>query len=185
MATNRAVWHQKHIRIKLNNGLLTNKWRNGHRVSSDDTATCKLLTFAFEGGGSRFRGLTHVQDRSASVPSSARVPGVAHPCPRLIHFLGPLSHYYEEKWKSAYQFKLSRKWRCGRSECTVNKKFQIITKVPHDHCACCCLRRKNVQWHRIVETVLGWREQDYQFLQTNQPEMSWLDIWHNTWPTVL
>jgi len=37
----------------------------------------------------------------------------------------------------------------------------------------------------IVEIVLGWPEQDYQFLQANQPEMSWLNSWHNTWPMFL
>jgi len=47
-----AIWHQKHISIKLNNGLFNKrKWRNGHRISLDNTATCKLLTFSFEGGG--------------------------------------------------------------------------------------------------------------------------------------
>ena len=43
--------------------------------------------------------------------------------PRLIHFWGPFFHCYEEKWKSAIQFEFSRKWRCGRSESTVNKIF--------------------------------------------------------------
>jgi len=37
-----------------------------------------------KGGGSRLRGLAHVPDRSARVPSSARVPGIAHPCPRAF-----------------------------------------------------------------------------------------------------
>jgi len=55
-----AIWHQKHIRVKLNNGLLTNE--------NEETGTLK-------GGGSRFRGLAYVPDRSA------RVPGVAHPWP--------------------------------------------------------------------------------------------------------
>ena len=46
-----AIWHQKHIRVKLNNRLFNKrKWRNGHRVSSDIIATCKLLTFSFELG---------------------------------------------------------------------------------------------------------------------------------------
>ena len=42
---------------------------------------------------------------------------------RLIHLWGPLSHCYGEKWKSAIQFKICRKWRCGRSISTVNKKI--------------------------------------------------------------
>jgi len=37
-------------------------------------------TDTLKGVGSRFRGVAHVSDRSARVPSSARVPGVAHPC---------------------------------------------------------------------------------------------------------
>ena len=32
----------------------------------------------------RFRGLARVPEKQARVPSSARVPGVAHPCPRLF-----------------------------------------------------------------------------------------------------
>jgi len=62
-----ALWHQKNIRVKLNNGLLTNK--------NEETDTLKV-------GGSRFRGLAHVLDRSARVPSSAHVPGDAHPWTR-------------------------------------------------------------------------------------------------------
>jgi len=54
-------------KVELNYGLLTNE--------NEETDTLK-------GGGSRFRGLAHVLDRSARVPSSAHVPGVAHPCPR-------------------------------------------------------------------------------------------------------
>jgi len=52
-----AIWHQKHIRVKSNNGLVTNE------IEETDT---------FKGGGSRFRGLAHVPDRSARVPSSAQ-----------------------------------------------------------------------------------------------------------------
>jgi len=59
-----AIWHQKHIRVKLNNGLLTNEIEE---------------TDILKGGGSRFRDLAHVPDRSARVPSSTRVPGVARP----------------------------------------------------------------------------------------------------------
>ena len=69
-----AIWHQKHIRVKLNYGLLM-KMKNGQRVSSDNTATCELLTLSFAWGESRFRGLAHVLDRSS------HVPGVAHPWP--------------------------------------------------------------------------------------------------------
>jgi len=31
----------------------------------------------------------------------------------------------------------------------------------HDHCVCCCLRRKTVKLQGIVEIVLDWREQDH------------------------
>ena len=31
----------------------------------------------------RFRGLARVLEKRARAPSSARVPGVTHPCPRL------------------------------------------------------------------------------------------------------
>jgi len=41
------------------------------------------------------------------------------------------------------------------------KNSKIITTVYQDHCACCCLRRKSVQWYGITEIVLGWREQNY------------------------
>ena len=58
-----AIWHQKHVRVKLNNVLLTNE------IEETDT---------LKGGGSRFRDLAYVPDRSACVPSSARVPGFAH-----------------------------------------------------------------------------------------------------------
>ena len=44
--------------------------------------------------------------------------------PRLIHLWGPLSHCYEEKWKRAIQFELSRKWRCGRSKITSIKNYK-------------------------------------------------------------
>ena len=54
-----AILHQKHIRVKLNNELLTNE------IEEIDT---------LKGGGSHFRGIAHVPDRSV------RVPGVAHPC---------------------------------------------------------------------------------------------------------
>jgi len=37
----------------------------------------------------------------------------------------------------------------------------------------------------MAEIVLGWQEQDYQFLQANQWEMSLLNISHNTWLTFL
>ena len=66
-----AIWHQKHIRVKLNNGLLTNE------IEETDT---------LKGGGSRFRGLAHMPDRSARVPSSARVPGLDHPWYRQSPF---------------------------------------------------------------------------------------------------
>jgi len=62
-----ALWHQKNIRVKLNNGLLTNE--------NEETDTLKA-------GGSRFRGLAHVLDRSARMPSLAHVPGDAHPWTR-------------------------------------------------------------------------------------------------------
>jgi len=61
-----AIWHQKHIRVKLNNELLTNE------IEETDT---------FKREGSRFRGLAHVPDRSARVPSSARVPWLTTPGP--------------------------------------------------------------------------------------------------------
>jgi len=50
--------------------------------------------------------------------------------PRLFHLWGPLSHCYEEKWKSAIQFKLSRKWRCGCSESMVNKNSKWLLECP-------------------------------------------------------
>ena len=61
-----AIWHENHLRLKLNDGLLTNE--------NEETNTLK-------GGGSCFRGLAHVPDRSARVLSSARLSGVAYPCP--------------------------------------------------------------------------------------------------------
>jgi len=52
------------------------------------------------------------------------------------------------------------------------KKLKSLLWMPHDHCACSCLRRKSDQWHGIVEIVglLGWREQSYSFPQANQPK---------------
>jgi len=47
------------------------------------------------------------------------------------------------------------------SRCTVNKNFWNVTRVPHDHCACCCLRRTSVQWHGNVKIVFGWQEYIY------------------------
>jgi len=31
----------------------------------------------------------------------------------------------------------------------------------HDHCICCCLRRKSIQLHGIGQILLSWQEQDY------------------------
>jgi len=50
--------------------------------------------------------------------------------PRLFHLWDPLSHCYEEKWKSAIQFKLRRKWRCECSESTVNKNSKWLLECP-------------------------------------------------------
>jgi len=63
------------------------------------------------------------------------------------------------------------------------KISKSLVRVPHDHCACCCLRPKSGQWQRLVEIVFGCRKQDYWFLQANQPKMSRLNIWQNTWST--
>ena len=63
-----AIWHQKHIRVKLNSGLLTNEIEEANTL---------------KGGESFYRSLAHMSDRSVRAPSSARVPGVAHPCTRL------------------------------------------------------------------------------------------------------
>ena len=57
--------------------------------------------------------------------------------------------------------------------------LQIVARMPHDHCACYCLR-KSIQWHRIVEMVLGWREHDYSIRQANLPKTSRLNFWQNT-----
>jgi len=40
----------------------------------------------------------------------------------------------------------------------------------HDHCVCCCLRRKSVKLHGIIDILLGWWEQDYQLPPSNQPK---------------
>jgi len=75
-----AIWHKKHIRIKLNNGLLTNE--NKETDTEFHQIILRLVSyqlFPLKVGGSRFQGLAHVPDRSARESSSARVPGVAHP----------------------------------------------------------------------------------------------------------
>ena len=43
-------------------------------------------TFAAAFPLARFRGLARVPEKRARVPSSARVPGVAHPCSRTSSF---------------------------------------------------------------------------------------------------
>ena len=40
----------------------------------------------------------------------------------------------------------------------------------HDHCVYCCLRRRSVQLHGIIEILLGWREQDYKLPPAHQPK---------------
>jgi len=39
----------------------------------------------------------------------------------------------------------------------------IFTGVSNDHCARCYFRCKDVQWHGIVQCVLGWGERYYSF----------------------
>jgi len=105
----------------------------------------------------------------------------------VIHLWGPLSHCYENKRKIAIQFKLLRKWRCGHSKSSLRsiKNSKSSLECPTNNALVAAFDEKVVQLHGIVEIVFGWQEQDYQFLQANQPEMSWLNSWHNTWPTVL
>jgi len=68
-------------------------------------------------------------------------------CPRLIHLWGPLSHCCEEKWKRL----LINLRKAANDDIDVinvlSKKLQIITRVPHDHWTCCCLRLKRRRWH--------------------------------------
>ena len=40
---------------------------------------------------------------------AGHIPLIAHPCPRLIHLWGPLSHCCEEKMESVNQFAKIRK----------------------------------------------------------------------------
>jgi len=35
------------------------------------------------------------------------------------------------------------------------KISKLLPECPYDHCPCCCLWRKSVQWHGIVEIVLS------------------------------
>jgi len=69
--------------------------------------------------------------------------------------------------ESVNQFEKIRKWR---SESTVRKKTNHYWSS-HDHCVCCCLRRKSVKLHGIIEILLGWREQDYQLPLAKQPKL--------------
>jgi len=54
----------------------------------------------------------------------------------------------------------------------------------HDHCVCCCLRRKSIQWHGIIEILRGWREQDYQLPSANQSKSPQLRYLTKIWPTL-
>jgi len=67
----------------------------------------------------------HITLPSGQLPSlkSTSGPDFADARPKANPLVRPLSHCYEEKQKSAIQFELSRKWRCGRFERTVNEKF--------------------------------------------------------------
>jgi len=38
------------------------------------------------------------------------------------------------------------------------KICRSLQQVTHDNCACSYFRRKSVQWHGIVQNMLGWRE---------------------------
>jgi len=95
--------------------------------------------------------------------------------PRLIHLWGPLSHCYEEKWKSAIQFKLSRKWLCGRSISTVNKKFWIITRVPHETTLVAAFDAKEFNGTELLKSYLAGGNRTINFCrQTNRKYHGWM-----------
>ena len=82
-----AMWHQKahRLRLKLNNGSLTNE--NEETDTEFHQIILRLVVinfFIWRGDDLVIRGLAHVPDRSAHVPSSARVPGLPTPALGLL-----------------------------------------------------------------------------------------------------
>jgi len=92
---------------------------------------------------------------------------VKNHCPRLIHLWGPFTHCCEENNGKCQSIRENRKitlWKHGHQK-VLNHYWSA-----HDHCVCCCLRRKSVKLHGTVGIPLGWREQDYWLPQANQPK---------------
>jgi len=87
--------------------------------------------------------------------------------------------------KSAIQFKLSRKWRCGCSESTVNKNSKWLLECPTITALVAAFYAKMFNDTDVLQSYLAGGSRIIKLLQGNQPEMSWLNIWHSTWPTVL
>jgi len=50
----------------------------------------------------------------------------------------------------------------------------------HDHCVCCCLRRKSVELQGIVEFLLSWREQNYLTATGKPTKIATIEIFNKT-----
>jgi len=119
------------LRVKLNNGLLTNE--NEEKDTEFHQMILRLvsyLLFHLKGGGSRFRGLAHVPDSSARVPSLARVPGVAH-------------SWYRIKF-SRLRYQVSKTGNCCIFP--VSAAAAEVTNCPHKRmtlavAGCCCFQK--------------------------------------------